>query len=133
MAGQKVSLKTNPNIGEQAMFSKLAAVIAVVFILGVVSGCSSDPPSARVFNERPTKANVQIKAQSGNTININDVGGGATTNYQDINTGSQVVTAVIQNESVSPTVSFNAEEDNNYTIVVVNSTPPTLRVDASGK
>jgi hypothetical protein len=43
------------------------------------------------------------------------------------------VTAVIQDVSVSPTVSFAAEEDNNYTIVIVNSNPPTLRVDSESK
>ena len=42
-------------------------------------------------------------------------------------------TASIQNESVTPTTTFNNTNDNNYTIVVVNSNPPTLRVDSSSK
>jgi hypothetical protein len=115
------------------MCSKFAVILALASLLVFATGCSSKPPSVRIMNEGPTKANMQIKAQSGNTININDVAGGTATNYQDINTGPQLVTAVIQTESVSPSVSFNADEDNNYTIIVVNSTPPTLRVDASGK
>lgn len=115
------------------MFSRfLLLVTACAFLLSVV-GCSDEPPSVRVHNERATKANVQIKSQSGNTININDVGSATTTNYQDLDVGAHVVSAVIQDESLSPTVGFNAEENTNYTIVVVNSTPPSLRVDSSGK
>jgi len=111
----------------------LLSLSATLALLIGLSGCSSDPPSARIFNERATKANVQLKFQDGNTININDVATAASTNYQDINTGMCVATATIQSESVSPTASFNAEEDMNYTVVVVNSTPPTLRVDATDK
>lgn len=105
-----------------------------VFLLAVgFLGCSSDPPSVRVRNERANKANVQYKQANGNTVNINDVAGGQVTGFKDIVTGRVDVTAVIQNEDVSPTVAFSAEEDNNYTIVVVNSTPPTLRVDSESK
>ncbi len=107
--------------------------LAVLVLLTVFIGCSTEPPSVRVRNERPTKANVQYKQANGNTVNINDVAGGQVTGFQDIVTGQTDVTAVIQDESVSPKVGFRAEEDNNYTIVVVNSTPPTLRVDSESK
>ena len=115
---------------------RLRAIVTLSFLtllLIGLSGCSSDPPSARVLNERTGKANIQLKFQDGNTININDVAGATATNYQDINTGTCVATASLQSESVAPTASFNAEEDMNYTVVVVNSTPPSLRVDASSK
>jgi hypothetical protein len=115
------------------MISKSLFFTIGCFLLLSVVGCTDDPPSIRVYNERPTKANVQVKAQSGNTININDVASTATTNYQDVAVGAHLVTAVIQNESVSPSVAFEASENTNYTIVVVNSTPPSLRVDSSGK
>jgi hypothetical protein len=115
------------------MSSKAVLTFAIALVLIGVLGCSKDPPSVRVFNERPSKANVQFKFPSGNTININDVASGAASPYQDIVTGPSAVTATIQSESVSPRVDFNASENNNYTIVVVNSTPPTLRVDESGK
>ena len=39
------------------------------------------------------------------------------------------VTAVIQNESVSPTVTFTATEDATFTLVVITGATPTLRVD----
>jgi hypothetical protein len=106
---------------------------AIAALAALLAGCSSDPPSGRVRNERPTKANVQFKQASGNSININDVEGGQVTNFQDLIAGRIDVTAVIQDQAVSPAVSFLAEEDHNYTVVVVNSTPPTLRVDAESK
>ncbi len=114
------------------MNSFLKSLAILVLFAGLI-GCSSDPPSVRVRNERANKANVQYKQANGNTVNINDVVGGQVTGFQDIVTGRTDVTAGIQNEDVSPTTIFQAEEDNNYTIVVVNSTPPTLRVDSESK
>ena len=109
----------------------LIYLIAFTFTIGLI-GCSKEPPSVRVYNQRSTKANVQIKTSS-NTINQNDVAPGTATNYQNISEGQCEATASIQNESVSPTTTFNAANDNNYTIVIVNGNPPTLRVDSSSK
>ncbi|HSQ74511.1 MAG TPA: hypothetical protein VLT13_03070 [Bacteroidota bacterium] len=115
------------------MVSKFFLKVGMVVLgLGIV-GCSSDPPSVRIMNERTTKANVQLKVGTDNTININDVEGGKASAYRDVSEGTFVATATIQNESVSPTTTFNTEEDMNYTVVVVNSTPPTLRVDSEDK
>lgn len=115
------------------MVSKSFLKLGVVILgLGVV-GCSSDPPSVRIMNERATKANVQLKVGVDNTININDVEGGKASAYRDVAEGTFVATATIQNETVSPTTSFNTEKDMNYTVVVVNSTPPALRVDSEDK
>ncbi len=111
----------------------IIVVIAALAVLLPFNGCSDDPPSVRVTNQRATKANVQIKQANGNTINHNDVTTGATSGFQDIAEGAIVVTAGIQNEAVSPTTAFNALNDNNYTIVIVGGDPPTLRVDAAGK
>ena len=97
-----------------------------------IAACSEEPPSIRVSNERTNKANVQIKTVN-NTINHNDVAGGTATNYQDVAEGKIDVTAEIQNESVSPTTTFNASNDNNYTIVILNSNPPLLKVNVSSK
>jgi starvation-inducible outer membrane lipoprotein len=111
---------------------KIFYSIVIVFIALSIVGCSEEPPSIRVSNERATKANVQIKTVN-NTINQNDVAGGTITNYQDVSEGRIDVTAEIQNETISPTTTFNASNDNNYTIVILNSTPPTLKVNSSDK
>lgn len=108
--------------------TSIIALMLMVFL----TGCSEEAPSIRVYNERPTKANVQIKT-AGNTININEVILGQTTNFQNIAEGNSEITAVIQNEAVSPTITFKAVNDYNYTIVVVNSVPPTLKVNSDKK
>ena len=114
----------------------MKSIIVAVAALGVLSfftGCSDDPPSVRVANQRATKANVQFKQANGNTINHNDVASATYSNFQDVAEGAIVVTAVIQEESVSPTTTFNAANNNNYTVVIVSGAPPTLRVDAQDK
>lgn len=104
----------------------------IIFLIVTFAACSEEPPSFRVKNDRPTKANVQIKTVN-NTVNLNDVQPGTVTNYQDVAEGRVEITAGIQNEEVSPTGSFSAANDYNYTIVIVNGTPATIRVDASDK
>lgn len=106
--------------------------LGILFLIVTFVACSEEPPSFRVKNDRPTKANVQIKTAN-NTININDVQPGTVTNYQDVAEGKVEITAGIQNEDVSPTGSFSAVNDYNYTIIIVNSTPPSIKVDASSK
>ncbi len=101
----------------------------VTGLLLSLAACSSDSPQFRVRNDRVDKANVQIQTSGGNTININDVGTGQTTAYQSVNEGKIDATAVIQNESVSPTISFSGEMDERYTIVIQTGNPPALRID----
>ncbi|OGU71753.1 MAG: hypothetical protein A2V93_06990 [Ignavibacteria bacterium RBG_16_34_14] len=111
---------------------KIAYYIVMIFVTLSIAACSEEPPSIRVSNERATKANVQIKTVN-NTINHNDVAGGTATNYQDVSEGKIDVTAEIQNETISPTTTFNASNDNNYTIIILNTTPPALKVNVSDK
>jgi nitrogen regulatory protein PII-like uncharacterized protein len=111
----------------------MIVAIAALAVISSFAGCTDDPPSVRVANERATKANVQFKQANGNTINHNDVESGTYSNLQDVAEGTIVITAVIQNESVSPTTSFNASNGENYTVVVVGGDPPMLRVDTQSK
>ncbi len=106
---------------------------AALLILLSFIGCSDKAASVQVSNQRATKANVQFKQANGNTINHNDVISGTMSTLQDVAEGSIVVTAVIQNEVVSPTITFTAAKDNNYTIVILAGDPPRLRVDTQGK
>jgi hypothetical protein len=95
-----------------------------------IGGCSHEvDPQFRIRNERSDKANVQLQTSGGNTININDVGPGQTTAYQSASEGTIVGTAVIQNESVSPTATFFAAKDTRSTVVVQAGNPPSLRID----
>jgi len=112
---------------------KLFALILLVAFVFMNVACSDEPPSIRVKNERTNKANVQIKQTNGNTININDVAGGATTPYREIVEGATIATAVIQNEQDAPSASFTTYLNKNYTVVITSSNPATLRIDSSDK
>lgn len=105
--------------------------IGIMISLSLI-GCSEEPPSLRVRNERPTKANVQIKTVN-NTINHNDVQPGAVTNFQDVAEGKVEITAEIQNESVSPVAVFITTNDHNYTILITGTNPPVLKIDVADK
>ena len=103
--------------------------LVVVTILISVVGCSEDAPMVRVSNQRPTVADVQLKPPSGSTVNINDVGPNSTTGYIEVPTSQYEVDANVENVSTSATTFFTAAEDEFHTIVVLNTDPPTLRVD----
>ncbi|MCK7525735.1 MAG: hypothetical protein MZV64_53065 [Ignavibacteriales bacterium] len=45
--------------------------------------------------------------------------------------GKVDVSAEIQNETDEPANTFNAEKNNKYTIVIANTTPPTIRIDVT--
>ena len=104
----------------------ILSIATIVFL----SACADEvDPQFRIKNERSDKANVQIQTSGGNTINLNEVQPGQTTAYQSASVGNIVVTAVIQNESVSPTVTFFGEKDSRFTVVIQAGTTPTLRID----
>lgn len=108
---------------------KLFSIVALVIVF---IACSDEPPSFRVKNENANKANVQIKTVT-NTININDVQPGTVTGYREVPKGLVEISAEIQNETNEPEGSFTAQDNKNYTIVILNSTPPSIRIDVSDK
>jgi len=107
----------------------LVGFLILVFLIAIVSCSDEKDPKFRIHNERSTKANVQVQTSGGNTININDVEAGQTTAYQTAAQGNVTATAVIQNESVSPTAKFFAAKDARYSIVIQTGNPPSLRVN----
>jgi len=113
---------------------KKFAVLTICFItlVGII-GCSDDPPSVRIVNQNANKANVQVKPLSGSTININDVQPATASPFQEIGEGTYELTAGVQNESVSAMGAFNATNNNNYSVVILPTSPPTLRVDTQSK
>jgi hypothetical protein len=102
-----------------------ALVAATIFVVG----CSEDPPRVRVSNLRPTVADVQLKPPSGSTVNINDVGPNSTTGYIEVPTSQYEVDVNIESVSASATTFFTASGDESYTIAVLSTDPPTVRVD----
>ena len=111
------------------MKNLLLGILSLAIIV-VIIGCSEEAdPKFRIHNERSNKANLQIQTSGGNTINLNDVEAGQTTAFQSSAEGNIIATAVIQNESLSPKVSFFAVKDARYTIVIEAGITPGLRVD----
>lgn len=104
-------------------------ILSLIFVIAIISCSDETDPQFRIHNERADKANVQLQTSGGNTVNINDVGAGQSTAYQTVAVGIITATAVIQNESVSPAVTFSTAKDTRYTIVIRTGNPPVLRVD----
>jgi hypothetical protein len=111
------------------MKNLLVVILSVTILFGLIS-CSDDTnPNIRIRNERADKTNVQLQTTGGNTININDVIAGQTTEYRTVAEGNVTATAVIQSVSVSPSVTFFAAMNTRYTIVILSGTIPSLRVE----
>ena len=100
-------------------------ILSLVFFL-FLNGCSSNKnPQFRIRNEQSGKVNVSVQTSGSTKFSINDVEPGQTTAYQTASEGNITATAVIQNESVS----FLAEQNTRYTIVISTGKPPSLDVD----
>ena len=105
--------------------------LVLAFLATTLIACSGDddtPPTFRVRNDRATDASMQVKTSGGNTININNVKPGVTTAYQGVAPGQVDITVDIQGESGQYTASFVAAANQSFTVVVANTTPPTISV-----
>ena len=111
------------------MKNLILAIITLGLFVSIISCSKGDAdPQFRIWNQRATKANVQIQTTGGNTITINGVDTGQMTAYQAAGEGNITVTATIQGESVSPTTTFFAAKNARYTVVIQTGTTPTLGV-----
>ena len=100
-------------------------ILSLVFFV-FINGCSSNTdPQFRIKNEQVSKVNVKIQTSGNNKFSIKDVEPGQTTEYQKVSEGNITATAVIQNESVS----FLAEKNTQYTIVISIGKAPSVHVD----
>ena len=115
-------------LGEQRE-KRTSVILTLVFIVSLSGRYKDTDPRFHIQNERSNKANVQIQTSGGNTININEVQPGQITGYQSVSEGKIDVTAVVQNESVSPKATFNAGKNNRCTIAIQINNPPSIRVD----
>lgn len=103
-------------------------VILAAVILFLFAACSQESPRVKVQNQNSQIVDVALKPPSGSTININDVSGGSQTSYIEVPSSNYEVDVNIENVSSKITTHFHADKDNSYTIVVSNTTPPTVIV-----
>jgi hypothetical protein len=113
-------LKTNRTL----IISSLLMMISFI-------GCNTDPtkePQFRIENNHSGKANIQIKTSGGNTININGVDSAYRSPYQNAAQGLISVTANAQGDTTTAIISFNAMNEEKYTIKILNTRPTSLSV-----
>lgn len=111
----------------------LSRVIPILLGLVLLAACSEDAPSVRVRNDLDVKVNVQLKPDVGSTININDVEGGVTTVLEDVNEGMWTASASVQSSSAEPEARFETKNNMNYTVVILNTSPPSMEVQSEDK
>ena len=102
-------------------------------VLLLVAACSEEDPSVRVRNDLEVKVNVQLNPDAGSTVNMNDVAGGTQTGFMTIQEGWWTASASVQSSSAEPEARFEVSNDVNYTIVIINTSPPTMEVQAEDK
>src|SRR5687768_7312224 len=94
-------------------------LIGLVFIFGLESckKCKKEDPRARVINQASQKASVQIKTSGGNTVNMNNVQPGSTSDYASYAAGDVVFTISVGNKTDVVT-SVNMEKCYEYDIAI---------------
>jgi hypothetical protein len=103
-------------------------LIITGLLLGFVA-CNPEAPRVRVQNQNQEIVDVALKPPSGSTININDVSAGAQTGFIEVPSSNYEVDVNVENVSEDATTFFQADEDGNYTIIVANTSPPTVTVN----
>jgi hypothetical protein len=75
-------------------------LIALAFSIGLAAckKCKKEDPRARIINEASQKASVQIKTSGGNTVNMNNVQPGSTSDYASYAPGDVVFTVTVGNK-----------------------------------
>jgi PBP1b-binding outer membrane lipoprotein LpoB len=104
-------------------------ITLAALILIFLASCSPESPRVKVQNQNSQVVDVALKPPSGSTININDVSAGNETSYIEVPSSNYEVDVNVENVSSNITTFFQADEDGNYTIVVSNASPPSVRVN----
>lgn len=105
---------------------KILFTILSLLLLFISNGCSTNTESKiRVRNDQLTKVNVKIFISQMNKSLISIAEGGKTSEYQTISEGNITATNTDQNESIS----FIAQKNTNYTIIISPGKPPLAQID----
>ncbi len=109
--------------------SRIRFVFGSLLVAALLTYCSSSSTArVRIQNNTVDKANISLKDQAGNTTNINDVTGGTTSAYQEVDVGPYTITGEVQNETNPVAISSSFLEGKDYTVRVAVGTPPVLTV-----
>jgi Holliday junction resolvase len=78
--------------------------------------CKNEDPRARIANNGTQVASVQVKTSGGNTVNINNVAAGATSDYANYAAGQTTFTLKVNNVDYAKTI--DARQCHEYTIAI---------------
>ena len=78
--------------------------------------CSNEDPRARITNNGTQSAGVQIKTSGGNTVNINNVAAGASSDYASYAAGTTQFTLKVNNVDYVKTT--DVSKCHEYTIAI---------------
>ncbi|MBL8028455.1 MAG: hypothetical protein JNL74_18670 [Fibrobacteres bacterium] len=102
----------------------LVSILSVLLLL-LATGCSNEPPEARVQNNNAEDVNVSIKPDAGNTLNVNGVKPGARSGYVVVSEGSGTISA--SRSGTSPEdIRYTFEKGETYLITISSGDKPTL-------
>ena len=78
--------------------------------------CKDEDPRARITNNGTQVASVQVKTSGGNTVNVNNVASGATSDYANYAAGQTTFTLKVNNADYVKT--FDASKCHEYTVAI---------------
>ena len=110
--------------------SPLLSVLLTGFVAVAAGGCkkcNDEDPRARISNNGTQRASVQVKTSGGNTVNLNNVEPGASSDYASYAAGQTTFTLKVNNIDYAKTVDvskcheYTVAIDRNNVITVVHT------------
>lgn len=96
-------------------------------VMALLCGCSTTPdelPFIRIRNDRDAAAEIRVSVPSGVTILIENIAPSSATDYQSFESGELRALAIIESEMVLPNLTFVAQSNKSYTIIIADTAPP---------
>ena len=102
---------------------RILTPFASLLVAGVLSlsatsckKCKDEDPRARIANNGTQVASVQVKTSGGNTVNVNNVASGTTSDYASYAAGQTTFTLKVNNVDYVKT--FDASKCHEYTVAI---------------
>ena len=88
-------------------FKTIIMFVLLSIIIDSCKKCNDEDPRARILNNGSQKVSVQIKTSGGNTININNVDPGTSSDYSSYAAGQVTFTIKINGIDYAKTVDMS--------------------------
>jgi hypothetical protein len=94
----------------------ILGAIVMTFAFASCKKCKNEDPSARIVNDGTIKASVQIQTSNGNTVNINNIEPGTSSDYASYAPGNCKFTVSVGSANAIETVDMY--QCYNYDIII---------------